>query len=376
MIGSRFWFSAAVAATVLALGACSSAGATSPSGVTGPAEATASTSPALAPTSGPGENYPGGVTTREVSPAGLLTDFYVDKQMATLRLPQAKGPAPLVVVVPGGGWLQSDPTDYQPLAEFLTAAGMTTSLITYDTATEGVQFPRPIDDVACAVRWSAFQVNALGYPPTEVYVVGHSAGGHLALEVALTGNRFGADCPWPPVTITGAAGVAGAYDLVPISTLPEGRLFAGGGTPEERAEYSPITAARDAGNPISPSLKILLLSGATDVIVPAVQPEQLAAALRARGVEPTVQVLPLEHNMGFPLAHEISPIIAKWILGDAYTPSATATPTDTAAPPATSSAPPPDANAAPSSPAPCSTPAPADPAPASGDPVFTNPPTC
>lgn len=344
--------------------------ATAPANGGQTAGASQSTEGSIAPPATPvaAGNYPGGVTTREVSPDGLLTDFYVEGQTATLRLPAAKGPTPLVVVVPGGGWLQSDPTDYQPLAQFLTAAGMTTSLITYDTATNGAQFPRPIDDVACAVRWSAFQANALGYSPSGVYVVGHSAGGHLAMEAVLTGDRFGSDCPWPPVTITGVAGMAGIYDLVPLPTLPDGKLFAGGGTPDERAEYSPLTAAKDPDSPIPSALKVLILSGASDVIVPADQPGQLADALRARGIEPTTEVLPLEHNMGFPLAQEISPIVAKWILGDAYSPSPTAIPTATTAPPSAA----PSATAAPA----CSTPAPQSPAPGPGDPVFSNPPTC
>ena len=342
---SRLRYAAAGALTVLALSGCSAAA------VSGPQAAGATPSRAATPvaTSQAPADYTGGVSAREVSPDGLLTDFYVEGQTATLRLPQAQGPTPLVVVVPGGGWVQSNPIDYQPLAEFLTAAGATTSLITYDTAANGAQFPKPIDDVACAIRWSAFQVNALGHPATEVYVVGHSAGGHLAVEAVVTGDRFGTDCPWPPVTVTGVAGLAGAYDLVPVSSLPEGRLFAGGGTPEERSEYSPITAVNDPDNPIPPSLKVLVLSGASDVIVPAVQSEELTAALRARGIEPTTQVLPLEHNMGFPLSHEIAPIVATWVLGDAFTPSPTPTPVDPAAPAASApaaSAPPP-ASAAP-----------------------------
>jgi acetyl esterase/lipase len=330
---------------VLGLAGCSS------TAVSGPQAAGATLARAATPvaTSHAPADYTGGISTREVSPDGLLTDFYADGQTATLRLPQATGPTPLVVVVPGGGWVESDPTDYQPLAEFLTAAGLTTSLITYDTAANGAQFPKPIDDVACAIRWSAVQVNALDYPATEVYVVGHSAGGHLAVEAAVTGDRFGTDCPWPPVTVTGVAGLAGAYDLVPISTLPEGRLFAGGGTPEERLDYSPIAAVNDPDNAIPSSLKVLLLSGSSDVIVPAVQPEELTAALRSRGIEPTTKVLPLEHNMGFPLTLEIAPIIAEWVLGDTYTPSPSPTPVDTAAPAASA---PPQATSAPAPSAP------------------------
>ncbi len=293
------------------------------------------------------------VTTREMS-NGILTDFYEPNLMAVLRVPPTPGPTPLAVVVPGGGWQTSDPVDYRPLAESLTASGVSTSLITYSTTADGATFPRPIDDVACAVRWSAFQLNALGYPPSQIYLIGHSAGGQLVMEVALTGDRFGSACPYPPVTITGVAGVAGVYDLA-SSTAPAA-IFSGGGTPEERAEFSPITAAKDPGTSIPP-VRVMILSGANDVIVPAEQPQQLADALRARGIDPETQVLPLEHNMGFPLALEIAPIIAQWILGDAYVPSPTAS-AEVPAPPA-SPAPDPAAVAPSASPVPPASPVPA-----------------
>lgn len=257
------------------------------------------------------------MTTREMTD-GILTDFYLPGQMAILRVPPTPGPTPLVVVVPGGGWRTSDPVDYRPLAEALTAAGISTSLITYSTTDSGAQFPRPIDDVACAIRWSAFQLSALGYPPSRVVVVGHSAGGQLATEVAFTGDEFGADCPMPPVTIDGVVGLAGVYDLADPAIVPAA-LFPGGGTADERSQFSPLNVVNDPANALPP-IDVLLMSGTNDDIVPPAQTEQMAAALRARGIEPTVQTLPLGHNMGFPLALEIAPIIKAWVLGEPYVP--------------------------------------------------------
>lgn len=273
---------------------------------------------------------------------GILTDNYLPGLTATLRVPPTPGPVPLVVLVPGGGWATSDPTDYVPLVESLTASGISTSLITYSTSTDGAQFPRPIDDVACAVRWSAYQLTALGYPPSQTIVAGHSAGGQLAMEVALSGDRFGADCPMPPVAINGVIGMSGVYDLSDPALVPAVN-FPDGGSPEERAEYSPLTLAQDQSTTL-PSLGVLLLQGDGDAIVPATQQAALAAALTARGITPVVDILPgLQHNIGFPLALEIAPIIKFWILGDSYAPVV------------------PSESAVPVSPAPVS-PAPVDPA--------------
>lgn len=337
--------------TILVAGCAAEAKSAAPSTASGSVtSAPAASAPASEATAQEPDAVSPSVTTREMSPDGILTDFYLPELMATLRVPTSPGPAPLVVVVPGGGWQTSDPVDYRPLAESLTASGISTSLITYSTTSTGAQFPRPIDDVACAVRWSAFQLSALGYPPSQVIVAGHSAGGQLAMEAAVAGDRFGADCPMPPVTIDGVVGLAGVYDLTdPVLVSPD--LFADGGTAEERAQYSPITTVSDPSTAIPP-LDVLLLSGANDVIVPASQPEQLAAAFRARGVEPAVEVLPLEHNLGFPLALEIAPIIKRWILGDAYVPPSptaevAAPPVDPASPAPVPEAVPPAASAAP-----------------------------
>lgn len=350
--------SGALAVAALVLVGCSAQasalqqGSSAPSAPTSAGVPTPDETPEQTPSVAPS------VTTRQMTD-NILTDFYLPGVAATLRVPTTPGPAPLVVVVPGGGWQTSDPTDYRPLAESLTASGISTSLITYDTSATGAQFPRPIDEVACAVRWSAFQLSALGYPPSKVYVAGHSAGGQLAMEVAVTGDRFGGDCPMPPVTIDGVVGIAGVYDLSNPS-LVGANLFPGGGTAQERAEFSPITTVSDPNTAVPP-LKVMLLSGSDDVTVPAVQPEQLAEAFTARGIFPTTDVLTLPHNMGFPLALEIAPLIKQWILGDAYVPSPTA---DPAAPPAS---PPADPAAVPASPAPVASAAPpaASPAPAS-----------
>jgi acetyl esterase/lipase len=350
--------SGALAVAALVLAGCSAQATALQQGSSAPSSPASAGVPTPDETPEPAPSGSPSVTTREMTD-NILTDFYLPGVAATLRVPATPGPAPLVIDIPGGGWLNSDPTDYRPLAESLTASGISTSLITYSTTADGATFPRPLDEVACAVRWSAFQLNALGYPASQIYLVGHSAGGQLAMEVAVTGDRFGKSCPYPPVAITGVAGVAGVYDLnIPVAPA---ETFAGGGTPEERAEFSPITAVSDPSTPVPP-LRVMLLTGSDDTTVPASQAEQLAEAFKARGIFPTTDVLTLPHNMGFPLALEIAPLIKQWILGDAYVPSPTA---DPAAPPAS---PPADPAAVPASasPAPAASAAPpaASPAPA------------
>lgn len=129
-------------------------------------------------------------TTATAAPAPIDAE-YLPGRSAQVRLPTTAGTAPLVVLVPGGGWQTADPTGLEPLADTLTGAGAATVTITYSTTSTGAIFPVPVDDVACAVRWSAEYATTSGHAPSAVIVLGHSAGGHLAALVGLSGDEFG-----------------------------------------------------------------------------------------------------------------------------------------------------------------------------------------
>ena len=263
----------------------------------------------------PGATGPYTVTkTTRTMTDGILTDLYVRDLPATLRVPAVQGPAPLVVVVPGGGWGTSDPTDYVPLAEALTAAGSTTSLITYSTIADGAVFPQPVDDVACAIRWSAFQAAALGYPPTKVVVAGHSAGGHLAMLVALSGDHFGGTCSAPPVRIDGVIGMAGVYDTTVGSESILGALnaFFAGTPPDQRATGSPLVWAQN-DTAIPSGLHVLLIHGAADPSVPVSQTTTLADALTRDGVPVSVVIIPGADHTGAFIPSNTNSYINAWL---------------------------------------------------------------
>ncbi len=58
------------------------------------------------------------------APSDELAAEYLPGLSAHLRFPLADEPAPLVVLVPGGGWSSADPTGLVPLASLLTDAGL------------------------------------------------------------------------------------------------------------------------------------------------------------------------------------------------------------------------------------------------------------
>ena len=67
-------------------------------------------------------------------------------------------------------------------------AGIVAIAVQYRLAGEA-KWPSQIEDVKAAIRWARANAKRLGFDPEKIAVVGHSAGGQLALFAAGTPNR-------------------------------------------------------------------------------------------------------------------------------------------------------------------------------------------
>jgi len=94
-------------------------------------------------------------------------------------------PAPLVVLVHGGGWRSGDRSELAPLAARLAARGYAAASVSYRLSGQA-RYPAAIDDVRQAVGW--LQANAVGFgiDPARVAIAGGSAGGQIAALVGMT----------------------------------------------------------------------------------------------------------------------------------------------------------------------------------------------
>jgi acetyl esterase/lipase len=107
-------------------------------------------------------------------------------QFGYLRLPEKAGPHPIVVVIHGGCWMSKFANiDFMsPFAEALTKSGVATWNIEYRTIDQEGGWPNTFLDVGKAIdhlKQLSLQYNL---DLNNVVVVGHSAGGHLALWAA------------------------------------------------------------------------------------------------------------------------------------------------------------------------------------------------
>ncbi len=204
-----------------------------------------------------------------------------DLNFGELRLPDGKGPFPVVMMIHGGCWLAEYDLGYvSSLAARLTRAGLATWSIEYRRVGDpGGGWPGSFADVAAAA--DALRRLAADHPLDleRVAVLGHSAGGHLALWLAA---RPGLDPTDPlrgndPLRFRGVVSLAGITDLAAYSS-PEGCGSAVPGLLGGEPADHPDRLARSSPIAMPPSgIPEILVFGSRDPIVPRSQAERYAA---------------------------------------------------------------------------------------------------
>jgi arylformamidase len=93
------------------------------------------------------------------------------------------GPTPVMVYVHGGGWKGGDKARVGSKAEYFTGRGWAFASVNYRLLPAG-RHPANVNDVASAIAWVHDHAAEHGIDPDAIFVMGHSAGAHLAALVA------------------------------------------------------------------------------------------------------------------------------------------------------------------------------------------------
>ncbi|MEO6123231.1 MAG: alpha/beta hydrolase [Ilumatobacteraceae bacterium] len=192
-------------------------------------------------------------------------------QFGQLWLPAATvadTPWPLVILIHGGFWRSSYGLDLMdPLAADLVARGFAAWNIEYRRVGQGGGYPATLEDVALAIDTIASIAEQYSLDLASTVVVGHSAGGHLALwsagRATLPPGAPGAD----PVLIPRLAiGQGPVFDLGAgdAEGLGGGAVtdFIGGTSAEFPDRYDIATPSTTSGVPLA------VVRGSDDDIVP------------------------------------------------------------------------------------------------------------
>jgi len=248
------------------------------------------------------------VLTRPPLPADHRIAYGSDaSQFADLRLPSGDGPHPVVIVIHGGFWRAQWSLEHASHeCAALTAEGLATWSLEYRRVGQpGGGWTGTFDDTQRGAAHLEHVAVEHRLDLTNVVVVGHSAGGHLALWLATQAQSL-------PFRLKGAISLAGVVDLRRAAELNLGggavqALLGGepGEIPERYTASSPIEHL-----PLGAVVE--LVHGEDDPSVPIELSQRFFDAAAAHG--PGVELVSLPRTGHFevidPLSHAWPAVLA------------------------------------------------------------------
>ena len=152
-----------------------------------------------------------------------------------LYLPKGKKDFPVLMFVHGGKWNSGKKDLYAPLGEVFARNGVGAVIVNYRLS-PAVQHPKHEQDVAKAFAWTVHNIAKYGGRPDQIFVCGHSAGGHLVALLGTAENYLKAE-KLSLENIKGVIALSGVYTISSAGRLNQ--YF--GDDPKVHEEASPLT---------------------------------------------------------------------------------------------------------------------------------------
>lgn len=197
---------------------------------------------------------------------------------------------PAVIVVPGGGYGMVSKREAEPIASAFWARGFQAFVLTYLVADDGVRYPEQLLEEAAAVDYVKKNAEEMHVNADEIFLVGFSAGGHLACNLAVehqtVSQKAGVELACKPTAvglcypvITYKHGHTGSYDNL-----------LNGYTDEAKEELLKTLNLDEAVSEHTPPA--FIWTTANDGAVPADNAIRYALALARQGIAYELHVYP------------------------------------------------------------------------------------
>jgi acetyl esterase/lipase len=205
--------------------------------------------------------------------------FNPQKHILDVFSPQGLTHAPVLLFIHGGGWRSGDKNIYPFVGRTFARQGLVTVNISYRLTPE-VQHPGHIQDVARAFAWIYKNIAQYGGNPSQIFVTGHSAGGHLTALLALNKKYLQAEGLSTDL-IKAALPISGVFNL---GNLGLNEVFTS--DPEIRRDASPIAHVGEKQPPF------FLIYAQNDLPTLDAQAIELAKLLQQKGTEANILMVP------------------------------------------------------------------------------------
>ena len=213
-----------------------------------------------------------------------------------------------LIVIPGGGYRDvCKSREGEPVALEFFSRGMNCFVLNYRVSMETDRYPTQLIDVSRAILYVKRNAEALGINPDRVFVLGFSAGGHLAASSAVLhkdpevlkalgiskgeNKPFGAILCYPVITAIDDAH-KGSFEYLTGKPFDEISY-------EERARFSLETRVDEDSSPA------FIWHTATDTTVPVISSLRMAESYYRKGIRMSLHIFPYGRH-GISLATEQS----------------------------------------------------------------------
>ena len=241
------------------------------------------------------------VTYHEASGVENQLDLYAPRN--------PDGPAPVLLMIHGGGWVVGQKETYAMRLLPWLELGFAVVNVEYRLANVALA-PAAVEDCLCALRWIAQNAEEYSLDASRVVVTGMSAGGHLSLTTGMIPSSAGLDRQCParafagprpadPATVAAIVNWYGITDVVDMLDGPNARGYAVewlGSLPDRvdvASRVSPVNYVREGLPPV------LTIHGDADPIVPYEHAVRLKDKLDAVGVANELHTVPGGGHGGF-----------------------------------------------------------------------------
>lgn len=197
-------------------------------------------------------------------------------------------PKKVLIYLHGGSWRSGRRGLYNFLGNRFARKDIVMVVAGYPLSPEA-DYTDMLKAVAMAVKWTKQHILEYGGDPDQVFISGHSAGGHLAALLAMNNDYFrqaGLTDPLKGVILIDAAGID-MYNYLREQKLPEDHSYYNTFT-HDPAKWKAASPVYHVNSNVPP---MLIYVGERTYPFIRKPNEKMAAALQAAGVEVTFKVV-------------------------------------------------------------------------------------